>query len=196
MTLEKLAIEGAYLATHKVFPDERGVFREWFKSEEISTIDKSFSVQQANYSKSKQGVIRGIHYSLAPQGQAKIVTCANGQIVDVLVDLRVGSPTYLKIEYIELTEESGKVVYVPTGVGHGFMVKSDFASVVYLTSSGYAPEYEKAICPTDTELGINWPLLEGGLPIISPADSEAMSLAQAMEFTELPVFLLRPKLSP
>ena len=187
MTLEKLAIEGAYLATHKVFLDERGVFREWYKSEEISTIDKKFSVQQANYSKSKQGVIRGIHYSLAPQGQAKIVTCAGGEIVDVLVDLRIGSPTYLKIEYIELNEESGKVVYIPTGVGHGFIVKSDFASVVYLTSSGYAPEYEKAICPTDPGLGINWPLPVGEVGIISEQDLDAHHLAQAKEMGNLPV---------
>jgi dTDP-4-dehydrorhamnose 3,5-epimerase len=188
MTLEKLAIVGAHLATHKVFPDERGIFREWFKSEEILTIDKNFSVQQANFSKSKQGVIRGIHYSLAPQGQAKIVTCANGEIVDVLVDLRVGSPTYLKVEYIELSEISGKVVYVPTGVGHGFIVLSDSASVVYLTSSGYSPAYERAICPTDPELGITWPLIEKSHPIVSTADLEAKNLAQLSELGELPDF--------
>ena len=137
MTLKKLNIDGAYIATHKVFPDERGIFREWFKSEEILSIDRNFEVKQANYSNSKRWVIRGIHYSLAPEGQAKVVTCASGSIIDVLVDLRIGSPTYLTVEYIELTEVSGEVIYIPTGVGHGFIVKSDFASVVYLTSSGY-----------------------------------------------------------
>jgi dTDP-4-dehydrorhamnose 3,5-epimerase len=188
MTTQELSILGAYVATHKVFPDERGLFREWFKAEEIATIDKDFSVQQANFSKSKQFVIRGIHYSLVPEGQAKIVTCASGRIIDVLVDLRVGSPTYLKIEYIELSDESGKVVFIPTGVGHGFIVESESAAVVYLTSSGYAPEYEKAINPTDPELGIIWPIPLGALGVISKADTEAPTLVQAKELGIFPTF--------
>jgi dTDP-4-dehydrorhamnose 3,5-epimerase len=188
MTLDKLSISGAYLSTHKVFPDERGVFREWFRSEEILTIDAQFSVQQANYSNSKQWVIRGIHYSMAPEGQAKIVTCASGAIVDVLIDLRVGSPTYLKIEHIELSEESGKVIYIPSGVGHGFIVTSNFASVVYLTSSRYAPEYEKAISPTDPGLAITWPLPTGVIAIISKSDLKAPSFSRASELGDLPIF--------
>jgi dTDP-4-dehydrorhamnose 3,5-epimerase len=188
MSLQELSVAGAYVATHRVFPDERGLFREWFKAEEIASIDKDFSVQQANYSKSNQWVIRGIHYSLAPQGQAKVVTCASGTIVDVLVDLRTGSPSYMKIEYVELSEDSGKVVYIPSGVGHGFIVGSESAAIVYLTSSGYAPEYEKAICPTDRELGINWPLPIGEVGIISKADTEAPFLAQAKELGTLPTF--------
>ena len=176
------------MATHRVFPDERGLFREWFKAEEIASIDTDFSVQQANYSKSNQWVIRGIHYSLAPQGQAKVVTCASGKIVDVLIDLRTGSPSYLKVEYVELSEETGEVVYIPSGGGHGFIVESESAAVVYLTSSGYAPEYEKAICPTDSELGINWPLPTGEFGIISKADTQAPSLSQAKAFGTLPTF--------
>ena len=188
MSLRELSIAGAYVATHRVFPDERGLFREWFKAEEIASVDNDFSVQQANYSKSNQWVIRGIHYSLAPQGQAKVVTCASGKIVDVLVDLRTGSPSYLKVEYVELSEDSGTVVYIPSGVGHGFIVESETAAVVYLTSSGYAPEYEKAICPTDKEIGIAWPLPAGQLGIMSKADSEAPSLADAEEAGTLPTF--------
>ena len=188
MSLQELSIAGAYVATHRVFPDERGLFREWFKAEEIASIDKDFSVAQANYSKSNQWVIRGIHYSLAPQGQAKVVTCASGTIVDVLVDLRTGSPSYMKIEYVELSEDSGKVVFIPSGVGHGFIVGSESAAIVYLTSSGYAPEYEKAICPTDRELGISWPLPVGEAGIISKADTEAPSLAQAKKLGILPTF--------
>ena len=188
MSLQELSITGAYVATHRVFPDERGLFREWFKAEELASIDKDFSVQQANYSKSNQWVIRGIHYSLAPQGQAKIVTCASGKIVDVLVDLRTGSPSYMTIEYVELSEDSGKVVYIPSGVGHGFIVESESAAVVYLISSEYAPEYEKAICPTDEEIGIAWPLPIGEVGIFSKADTEAPSLAQAKESGTLPTF--------
>jgi dTDP-4-dehydrorhamnose 3,5-epimerase len=188
MSLKELSVTGAFLATYKVFPDERGLFREWFKAEEIAAIDSKFSVQQANYSHSKQWVIRGIHYSLAPEGQAKVVTCASGAIVDVLIDLRAGSPTFMKVEYVELSAESGNVVYIPSGVGHGFIVQSEKASVVYLTSSGYAPEYEKALCPTDPGLAISWPIPAGELGIISKADTEAPTLAQAKASGALPTF--------
>jgi dTDP-4-dehydrorhamnose 3,5-epimerase len=188
MTLRELSISGAYVATHRVFPDERGLFREWFKAKELATIDKSFSVAQANYSKSKKSVIRGIHYSLARQGQAKVVTCASGQIIDVLVDLRIGSPTYMKVEYVELSEDSGRVIFIPTGVGHGFFVESESAAVVYLISSEFAPDYEKAISPTDPELRINWPIPVGEFGIISKADTEAPTLAQAKESGTLPTF--------
>ena len=188
MTLQELSISGSFLSTHKVFPDERGLFREWFKSKEIATIDPKYQVRQANYSLSKKSVIRGIHYSLAPEGQAKLVTCASGSIVDVLVDLRVGSPTYLNTEYIELAEDSGKVIYIPTGVGHGFVVISDSASIVYLTSSEYAPEFERSICPTDPELGINWQLPVGQSGIISAADINAPTLAQAIKSRDIPTF--------
>ena len=188
MTLQELTIMGSFLSTQKVFPDERGLFREWFRSEEIATIDPEFKVRQANYSLSKRSVIRGIHYSLAPEGQAKLVTCASGSIIDVLVDLRVGSPTYLNIEYIELAEDSGKVIYIPTGVGHGFAVVSDSASVVYLTSSEYAPEFEKSICPTDSELGIDWRLPVGQSGIMSAADINAPTLTEAKKSGDLPSF--------
>jgi len=188
MSLQELSIRGAYLSKHKVFPDERGLFREWFKAEEISSIDENFSVQQANYSKSKKSVIRGIHYSIAPQGQSKIVTCVSGSITDLLVDLRVGSPTYLKVEQIRLTDDSGDVIFIPTGVGHGFIVESDSASVAYLTSSIYAPDYEKAICPTDPALGITWSLQTDELGIISHADRSAPTLTQAESSGNLPIY--------
>ncbi len=188
MSLLELSIRGAYLSKHRVFPDERGLFREWFKAEEMSFIEENFSVQQANYSKSKKSVIRGIHYSIAPQGQSKIVTCVSGSITDLLVDLRVGSPTYLKVEQIRLSDDSGDVVYIPTGVGHGFIVESDSASVAYLTSSIYAPDYEKAICPTDPALGITWSLQQGELGIISQADRSAPTLTQAESSGNLPIY--------
>ncbi len=188
MSLQELSIRGAYLLIHRVFPDERGLFREWFKVEQISSIDEDFSVQQANYSKSKKSVIRGIHYSIAPQGQTKVVTCVSGAITDVLVDLRVGSPTYLKVEHIQLSDDSGDVVYIPTGVGHGFIVETETASVAYLASSMYAPEFEKAICPTDPALGITWPLQPGEIGIISQADTSAPTLTQAASSRILPIY--------
>lgn len=188
MSLQELSIRGAYVSTHKVFPDERGLFREWFKADEMSSIDENFSVQQANYSKSKKSVIRGIHYSIAPQGQSKVVTCVSGSITDVLIDLRFGSPTYLKVEQVQLSDDSGDVVYVPTGVGHGFIVESEVASVAYLTSSKYAPDFEKAICPTDPALGITWPIQQGQVGIISQADTSAPTLAQVASSGDLPIY--------
>ena len=186
MTVQKLSISGAYLITHNVFPDERGVFREWFRSREIKSINPSFSVEQANYSRSKNWVIRGMHYSLSPNGQAKVVTCASGKILDVLIDIRIDSPTYLKVDYMSLSEESGNVVYIPSGVAHGFMVQSETASVVYLTSSQYDPELERAICPTDPELGIHWPLPLGKSAILSKTDLDAGTLLQAADSGTLP----------
>ena len=186
--MEKLSISGAYVARHKVFPDERGLFREWFKAQEISTIDETFSVQQANFSKSKRSVIRGIHYSVSPLGQSKVVTCVSGLVTDVLVDLRQGSPTYLQVEYIRLSDDSGEAVFIPTGVGHGFIVESESASVAYLSSSAYAPEYERGICPTDPALGIKWPLPFGELGIISKADTLAPTLEQAESSGNLAIY--------
>jgi dTDP-4-dehydrorhamnose 3,5-epimerase len=188
MTPQKLSILGAHLVMHKVYPDHRGIFREWFKSEEIATIDRKFVVRQANYSNSKRNVIRGMHYSLAPEGQAKIVTCTSGAIIDVLIDLRVGSPSYLNVEYVELSEDSGSVIYIPSGVGHGFVVRSDSASITYLTSSGYAPTHEKSIRPTDPALGITWQIPVDETAILSKQDLESPTLSMAFDSGILPRF--------
>ena len=186
MTVQKLAIHGCYVIEHKVFPDERGLFREWFKAADLAGINSDFSVQQANYSHSKMGVLRGIHYSLAPQGQAKLITCAQGKVLDVLIDLRKGSPTYLSVEYVELTSDSGKTVFIASGVGHGFVVQSEDASVVYLTSSAFSPEFEKNLSPLDPVLGINWALPKGVNLILSAADKEAPTLTELEKSGLLP----------
>ena len=188
MTVQELAIDGCYVIEHKVFPDERGLFREWFKAADLLEINSDFSVQQANYSHSKMGVLRGIHYSLAPQGQAKLITCAQGKVLDVIIDLRKGSPTYLSVEYVELTSDSGKTVLIASGVGHGFVVQSNDASVVYLTSSAFAPEFEKNLSPLDPVLGIDWIIPEGANLLLSPADKSAPTLAELEKSGSLPVY--------
>jgi dTDP-4-dehydrorhamnose 3,5-epimerase len=104
--------------------------------------------------------------------------------------LRLGSPTFLNVEYVELFEESGQVVYIPSGVGHAFLTLSDEASVVYLTSSGYAPQFEKGISPLDPEIGLAWSISEVDLPILSKNDMEAPTLAKAKEDGTLPIFKL------
>lgn len=117
MKLTPLGIEGAWVAHSDLWNDERGFFREWFKAEEVyEATGLNFSIQQANISQSHSGVIRGIHYSLAQEGQAKWITCVAGSLIDVVVDIRPNSPTFKKIEYIELTPENGVSVLVGPGL--------------------------------------------------------------------------------
>lgn len=188
MAILNLGISGCFQIENHVFSDERGFFREWFKSEDFAAIDCSFSVKQANFSKSKKGVIRGIHYSLAPHGQAKLVTCTNGEILDVLIDLRKGSPTFLRVEYVELSSAIGKSIFIASGVGHGFIAQSDEASVVYLTSSAFAPEFEKNLSPLDPALEISWAIPEGANLLLSPADRNAPTLNELEKSGSLPVY--------
>jgi dTDP-4-dehydrorhamnose 3,5-epimerase len=188
MKVRKLNIDGCYVIEHSIFPDERGMFREWFKASKLREINSSFSAQQASYSYSKMGVLRGIHFSVAPEGQAKLITCTQGQITDVMIDLRKGSPTYLSVEYIQLASNSGETVFIASGVGHGFLVQSEEASMVYLTSSAFAPEFEKNLSPLDPVLGINWALPEGVNLILSAADKEAPTLNELEKSGSLPVY--------
>jgi dTDP-4-dehydrorhamnose 3,5-epimerase len=189
MKFTSLEIEGAWVAESAVWPDNRGFFLEWFKRDEIfNATGVDFSVQQANFSLSAQGVIRGIHYSLAPSGQAKWVTCVSGSIIDVVVDLRIDSPTFKMIEYIELEPGDGKAVLIGSGLGHGFFSKEDNSGVAYLLNSPYTPDLEYDICPTDPDLGIRW---GGGsseelILVTSAKDSFAPALKTRKEQGKLP----------
>lgn len=186
MEIRKLGILGALEFTAQIFSDDRGSFREWINLERIKNqMDFSFPVVQANISHSKLGVIRGIHFSNSVQGQDKFVTCISGKIVDVLVDLRIGSPTYLVKEYVHLDQICGKSVYIPTGVGHGFVSKKDDSVVCYLLTSEYDPTTEQSIHPFDIELDIDWNTQR---PIISKRDSSAQSLAQARDLNFLRLY--------
>jgi dTDP-4-dehydrorhamnose 3,5-epimerase len=184
--MKHLAIEGAFVAKHKVHGDDRGLFREWYKKSEFESAKVEFNIAQANHSISEKYVLRGVHYSIAQQGQAKLVTCTSGSVLDVLVDLRVGSPTYLKVEKIILTPESGDVLYVPSGVGHSFLVTSESASVIYLTSSEFDPENEKTISPLDPALALDWPTQILKRVLLSERDRKAPTLAAAIELGMLP----------
>lgn len=179
MKLTSLGVEGAWLAESPVWKDERGSFQEWFKNEEVfQKTGFKFSVEQANISSSKKNVIRGIHYSLAPGGQAKWVTCANGRIMDLVVDIRPNSPTYKKTEYVILQAGDGKSILIGPGLGHAFLSLEDNTNVSYLLSSPYSPEFEYGIHPMDSELNIDWKL-ESGLgnsAFISAKDLDAPTL--------------------
>ena len=186
MELTPLGIEGAWLAESHVWSDDRGFFREWFKSESIKhVVGRDFNVEQANISSSTKGTVRGIHYSLAVDGQAKWVTCVSGLIKDVIVDIRPSSKTYGKWIEIELNGTSGNAVLLGEGLGHGFISLADVSTVAYLVSSPFSPTEEFAINPLDPTIAINW-----GLPLselkISDKDKNAPLLEERKEEGKLP----------
>lgn len=187
--MRQLSIHGAFVNNHNVHGDSRGLFREWYKKSSFDSANVGFDIAQANHSISERSVLRGVHYSIAPKGQAKLVTCVAGEILDVIVDLRVDSPTYLKVEKMNLNPESGDVLFVPSGVGHSFLVLSDSASVVYLTSSEFDPENEKTISPLDPALGLEWPDRLKDELSLSERDRLAPTLAEAKNAGHLPQFL-------
>ena len=185
MKFQQLGIQGAWLVESQVFDDARGSFREWFKSEEIRTATGiDFLVAQANVSSSNRGVIRGIHFSVAPGGQAKWVTCTYGHILDVIVDIRPNSSTYKKVEYVDLKGATGRATLIGEGLGHGFISLEENSVVSYLLSSPYEPNLELGINPFDTELGITWPSIDGE---ISDKDKSAKSLEQLQQLGLLPM---------
>jgi dTDP-4-dehydrorhamnose 3,5-epimerase len=188
MNIQALDIDGCFVIEHDVFPDERGLFREWFKASEIAKLGIDFKIAQANFSVSTQGVIRGLHYSLAVNGQKKLITCVNGTVIDILVDIRTKSPTYLSQVSIELGHTTGRTIIIDSGVAHGFSVSSESAALAYLTSSEYSPKNEKSISPFDVELNINWQLPKGIQAITSKADFESISFDEAKNIDLLPKY--------
>jgi dTDP-4-dehydrorhamnose 3,5-epimerase len=189
MEFTQLGIENAWLGKSKVWVDERGSFREWFKlsdfTEEVGT---PFITAQANISISDRGVVRGIHYSLTPEGQAKWVTCVSGSIIDVIVDIRPTSPTFGKYELVDLKGGDGRAVLIGNGLGHGFISLEDNSVVSYLLSSPFSPNEEYEINPMDPAIGIDWKLnLVGGTGVIlSAKDANAPSLAARLAEGKLP----------
>ena len=186
MNLTSLGIDGVWLAESPVWSDDRGFFREWFKSEEVlAATGINFSIQQANISQSQRGVIRGIHYSLAPQGQAKWVTCVNGSIRDVIVDIRLSSPTFGKSVFVDLNRLDGRAVLISAGLGHGFASLAHSSTIAYLLSSPYSPTEEFEINPMDPELGIDWGVDLSEVSL-SEKDKMAPSLAERLAERRLP----------
>jgi dTDP-4-dehydrorhamnose 3,5-epimerase len=185
MELTPLSIEGVWLAESPVWTDERGFFIEWFKSDDINKATGfQFVLEQANVSLSSRGTLRGIHYSTAPRGQAKWITCVSGSIWDVVVDIRPNSPTFNQWISIELTSGSGKAVFISEGLGHGFLALEDKTVVAYLVTTSYSPSDEHEINPLDKEIAIEWPIPISQIKI-SKKDSEAPTLAQVIESGEL-----------
>ena len=176
-TITPLPIEGSWMISSEEFKDSRGVFREWLPNSACKEIiGKNLEVAQANFSVSKKGTLRGIHYSLVPEGQAKLVTCLTGKIFDVVVDLRPNSQTFGQWHGIILSAHSPLSIYVGPGLGHAFLALEDNTGVAYLLSSAYNKEVEYGINPFDKEIGITWPQLEF---LLSDKDASAPSLKEA-----------------
>ncbi|WP_432028892.1 dTDP-4-dehydrorhamnose 3,5-epimerase [Streptomyces sp. 1222.5] len=176
--MRPLGVEGAWVDTPRVFTDDRGRFHEWFKEAEFrNSAGHGFSLAQANCSRSARGTLRGIHYATVPPGQAKYVTCVSGAVLDVVVDIRVGSPGFGTWEAVRLDDRTHTTVYLSEGLGHAFMALEDDSTVVYLCSEGYAPEREYGIDPLDPALGITWP--KDLVPLLSAKDAAAPTLEEA-----------------
>ncbi len=186
MELTPLGIEGAWLAESPVWSDDRGFFREWFKSEDVkAATSRDFGIEQANISLSSQGTLRGIHYSIAPRGQAKWVTCVSGSIKDVIVDIRPESKSFGQWIEVELTGDSGKAVFISESLGHGFVALEDNTAVAYLVSTPFSPTHEFEINPLDEKIAINWGMDLSELKI-SGKDKIAPSLTERLAEGKLP----------
>jgi dTDP-4-dehydrorhamnose 3,5-epimerase len=187
----ELRIPGAYVLESPVWEDDRGYFREWFKWDDLQAVGAAFPIQQANLSMSKRNVVRGLHYSLAPEGQAKLVTCAYGELDDVLVDVRMGSPTYGIVEVVHLSASEERSVLIPAGLAHGFCVTSEVGALTYLLSSPFNADMELEINPFDKVLNVPWPLSDEA--IVSPKDEKAPTLMERLWSGKLPPY--RPTVS-
>ncbi len=176
MKVRELSVPDAYELTPVQHPDDRGAFLEWFKDEPLrAAVGHRLELAQANLSLNRRGSVRGIHFAEVPPGQAKYVTCVTGSVLDVVVDIRVGSPSYGRWDAVRLDDVDRRAVYVAEGLGHAFMALTEDTAVAYLCSAGYSPAREHAVHPLDPELGIGWP--EDVEPLLSAKDAAAPTLA-------------------
>ena len=183
--MDALDIDGTWVFTPRIHGDRRGSFLEWFRGTEfLADLGHGLEVAQANCSVSRRGVIRGIHFADVPPGQAKYVTCAAGVILDVVVDLRVGSPGFGRWAAVQLDDQARRALYIAEGLGHAFVALSDQATVLYLCSTPYAPDREHGVHPLDPAIGIDWPAATEA--VLSDKDRAAPSLAEAVSSGLLP----------
>lgn len=185
MKSHELSIEGAWEFEPTIYPDDRGHFVAPFQAEHFAAaVGHPLAVAQTNHSVSRRGVVRGVHFADLPLGQAKYVYCARGSLLDVVVDVRVGSPTFGEHESVLLESRRGNAVYLSEGLGHAFVALDDETAMVYLCSTGYNPGSERGVNPLDPALDLPWP---SGLDLVlSDKDRGAASLAQARSAGLLP----------
>lgn len=179
MRYEETAIPGVFVVRPDHLPDPRGVFFEGMRSDEVEReTGIPFAVRQINYSVSRRNTLRGIHSVQSPPGQVKYVNCVRGALRDVVVDLRVGSPTFGTHVSTVLDADSGTAVLVPEGVGHGFLSLTDDSTICYALSTVYVPGTQIDIDPLDPELALPWGLTEQ--PLLSAKDASSPGLAAVL----------------
>jgi len=165
-----------------VFGDERGFFMETWQHKSFQEQVANVSFVQDNHSKSSQGILRGLHYQLQ-HTQGKLVRVVSGTVYDVAVDMRQSSPTFGQWVGYELSAENKRMLWVPEGFAHGFYVMSESAEFVYKCTDYYAPEHERSLLWNDTDLLIDWPLINDTPPLLSDKDQQGVSFADADYFT-------------
>ncbi|MEU1419277.1 MULTISPECIES: dTDP-4-dehydrorhamnose 3,5-epimerase [unclassified Kitasatospora] len=184
MKFRELSIPGAFEVTPQQHGDPRGLFMEWYRFDRLEeVVGHPLKFAQGNLSVSAKDVVRGIHFADVPPGQAKYVSCVRGAVLDVIVDLRVGSPAFGRWEFVRLDDAERRSVYIPEGLGHGFCALTDDATLSYVCSETYNPTGEHAVHPLDPDLGIEWPT---DAPQLSARDDAAPSLAEALATGLLP----------
>ena len=172
MNLIKTKLEGVYIIEPKVFGDERGWFMETYSKIKTPEIACDFVQDNHSYSKEK-GILRGIHFQNGEHAQAKLVRCIRGAVLDVAVDLRKGSPTYMQWEAVELSAENKKQLFIPRGFGHGFLTLTEDVEFVYKTDNYYNYESDRSIIWNDPDIGVDWGTEN---PVLSEKDSSAPRL--------------------
>lgn len=194
MKVRELAVAGALEFTPNVFPDERGLFLSPFQGPAYTeaTGNARFPVAQTNHSRSQRGVVRGVHYTLTPPGCAKYVYCPKGSALDIVVDIRVGSPTFGKWDAVLMDQNDFRAMYFPVGLGHAFIALEDDTVMSYMVTSSYVAENELALSVTDPALGL--PIPDDITPIYSARDTVAPTLAEAAEQGLLPQYELSMQL--
>lgn len=193
MTFRELTIAGAFEITPQQHGDPRGLFLELFQGGPFREhVGHAFGLAQANLSVSAAGVLRGVHYADVPPGQAKYVTCPAGAVLDIVVDLRDGSPTFGRWDAVLLDDVNRRAVYLSEGLGHAFCSLADGSTVVYLCSTPYTPQREHGVHPMDVDLDIRWPTIDrGGREMqlqLSEKDTAAPTLMRARAEGLLPTW--------
>ncbi|GAA4252449.1 dTDP-4-dehydrorhamnose 3,5-epimerase family protein [Dactylosporangium darangshiense] len=184
MKIRQLSIGGAWEISPVLHGDPRGLFTEFYRFDHLAAeVGHPLRLAQGNLSVSARGVVRGIHFADVPPGQAKYVMCTRGAVLDVIVDIRVGSPTFGRWEGVQLDDVDRRAVYLSEGLGHGFCALTDDATLTYLCSETYNPTGEHGIHPLDPDLGIAWPAAD---PTLSARDAGSPTLAELRDAGRLP----------
>ena len=188
MQIRELKIPDSYEITPKQFGDDRGVLLEWYRFDRLAeVVGHPIDLRQANTSVSKRGVVRGIHFADVPVGQAKYVTATHGAVLDYVVDIRVGSPTFGQWDSVLLDGVDRRAIYLAEGLGHAFVALTDDATVSYLVTDTFKADREHGIDPLDPEIGLVFPP-EAGEALLSPKDTSAPTLSEAAAAGLLPTW--------